>query len=875
MRNDKQPLLYTKFYRPRRRAMCVVRPRLRMVLDYGLDHGWILVVAAAGMGKTTLIVDWTETHLAHTSWLSLDRADNDPTRFFAYLFAAIKQHAPQVIEEISSLLQVAFRESYDEVVDALLNALVQSGEQLIVVLDDYHHIENKQIHDAMTRLLSHCPPVITFVLITRADPPLPLARMRVSGDVTEVRADALAFTVEETTRFFNESFGLGLTNKQVEALSTRTEGWSAGLQMAALAMQSSAKSHANFIDNFTGSHRHVLDYLMEEVLRSQPDAVREFMMQTSPLQQFSVALCNAVLNDDDAKNAAVMLDYLETHNLFLIPLDDSRQWYRYHHLFADLLRSELEKQQPAKVTQVQRDAAAWYEAQGDIEQAINYASNAASFEQAAMLMQQYLATTSYWQVSLHTWRLWYRRLPTDFFRAHAHLGFLFGNSLLIGGFVDDALAILRQLDPAQLALDSQLMYEFVNVHERHNAQSYAALAESIDLQTLDPFGYVMFASIKSAMGDFLGACQVIETAYEMAQQANNPIGIVALGPHRCRLYAEVGRLQEARNLGEMLLKQLQAMPPGPTDMSGFVYMALGRALLGQNHLQEAEDILRKGLLNAEKSGFLMNVLASETMLLAQTRMAQGDEEGARAEAARAVALSRRHELRGESEWREAYRIQILLRQGDLAAATKWLQERPTLPHPRFCPPNIQRLVEAQIYVAQNHHGRAISLLTELTNEPQNRHTVDVWVLLALARQLAGDGQHAFIALTTAINMAEPNMNLRTFLDQADLHAKSLVRLLTRYNEEKPNSPFIQKLLSLLPANEEDAAEQSNILEPLSERELDVLNLIVAGHTNKEIAEELVLAINTVKWYIKVIYSKLHVKSRAQAIARAHELKLTR
>lgn len=880
MQSTEPILLTTKRYRPRRRATCVARPRLRQMLERGLTDGWVLVVAAAGSGKTTLVVDWTEPYVDRTCWLSLDEEDDEPTRFFAYLLAAIEEREPELMPDVSARLQVTHRETFDDVVAALLNCLAQLEERLIIVLDDYHRIENEQINAAMTRMVAHASPLATFVLITRKDPPLPIARMRVIGELTEVRAHDLAFTLDEATRFFNESFGLNLTSDQVEALSARTEGWSAGMQMAALALQSKRQNNASFIDNFTGSHRHVLDYLMEEVLRSQPESVRNFMMQTAPLRQFNVALCNAAMDESSenngissAKNAAVMLDYLETHNLFLVPLDDSRQWYRYHHLFADLLRSELDKVRPDATRQIQHRAAAWFETEGNYEEAISYASDAGAFEHTAMLMQKHLMT-SYWQIPLQTWRSWYRRLPAEFFAVNAHLGFLFGHALLIRGFVDDALTLLRQLDPMELEIDNRLMYEYMNIYERHTVESYAALLEDIDPRTLSPIGNLMYASLISARGDHLRACAMVDEAAQQALRTGDPIAIIGLGPHRCRLYSLAGRLQEARAMSEELLAQAAAAPHGPTEMFSFLYMVIGRSLLAQNQLEEAEVILRQGQQFVEETGFLMSVLPMETMLLAEVKMAQGDEEGARAEAQSAVELSRRHELSGESEWLQSYQIQILLRQGDLTAATEWLQERRELPMARFSPSTCRRIVEAQIYLAQNRPSRAINLLTELTQEPQNLHTVDAWLLLALARQAAGDGQHAIIALTTAISFAEPETNIRAFLNQADLHAKLLVRLLNRFAEENPENRFVQTLISLLPATEEEATAQSNLIEPLSDRELEVLNLIVAGHANKEIAAQMILAPNTIKWYIKVLYGKLHVKSRSQAIARAHELRLT-
>ncbi|MCB0076082.1 MAG: AAA family ATPase [Anaerolineales bacterium] len=870
---DDSSLLQTKFYRPRRRATHVVRTRLRHLLNRSAERGWVLVVAGAGFGKTTVIADWTEACAQRTCWLSLDRIDSNPARYFAYLIAAIEQRQPQVVDGLSALLNAAQRQNhYDTFVNALLNRMAQLDERLIIVLDDYHRIEDEQIHRAMNHLLTHSPPLATFVLLTRSDPSLPLARMRVSGKLTELRADALAFTVDEASRFFNESFGLSLSDEQVQALSHRTEGWSAGLQMAALALQTSDQDPAHFIKNFTGSHGHVIDYLVEEVLRGQPAEVQDFMMQLSPLRQFNVALCNAVLDESGARNAAVMLDYLETHNLFLIPLDDSRQWYRYHHLFADLLQAELEKVHPAATVAIHLRAADWYESEGDHAEAIDYALTGGDYERAAALIQGQLTSTM-WQTALSTWQRWQHLLPPSFAADYPVLAITMGQALAVSGRVHEMIPLWRRIERDGLPLFGRLIHAYLNADDAHDADYFATLAQEAQSQSLDQAELIMLSFVLGSTGDYRAAGRTVDQAAAESQRVGDDFSSWMALIHRCRFYIQLGALRHAYELCQTVLSLVPSLSPAARDLLGLAYTSLGRIYLAWNELERAEAYLQQALRHVNETGFRMAVLPHATMLLAETKQAQGRTDEAQRLAARAVDHARRFDFASEALWLQAYEAQLFLRQGNVAAAAARLLEQSKLPPSRFYPQSIYTLATAQLYLAQNRASRAVALLTGLVAELPDIHTVEAWVTLALARQMQGDGQHAGVALTTAIGLAESENQRRPFLNQADLHGKLLVRLLSRMAGEQPDNRFVQTLLALLPATEEDAAAQSNLTEPLSERELAVLRLIAAGHSNKEIAAELMLAVSTIKWYINVLYSKLHVRSRSQAIARAHELKL--
>ncbi|MEM7132377.1 MAG: phosphotransferase [Chloroflexota bacterium] len=804
MAMPKEPvILATKLYRPRLRSTNVVRPRLWKMLERGAHGGWILLVAAAGMGKTTLISEWTESHVERTCWLSLDRADDEPGRFFLYLTAAIKTCEPELTEGLFELLQTARTGTVDTVVDTLLNQLALLQERLIIVLDDYHHINEDEIHNAMARLLTHSPPQVTFILMTRVEPSLPLAKMRVTGELIEIRAEALAFTIEEATHFFNESFDLNLTSEQVDALTARTEGWSAGLQMAALALQTHVSDRGSFIQNFTGSHRHVLDYLMEEVMRVQPKSVRDFMMRISPLHQFNSALCQAVREESTVENSEMMLHYLETHNLFLTPLDDMRQWYRYHHLFADLLRQQLDASQPNVARQIQKRAATWYEAQGDIEQAVEYALMSKSHDVALNLIQVHMIA-SFWQTRLQTWVRWYRALPIDFLLDHPIPAAIIGHVMILHGIVKEVTPMLSQIGTDELDPTNRLISDYFNIDQRHDAESFKAIVEATPIDSLTPFDLTTFAEVVRASGDSQHACRVIEHAHYQMSQHENRYGTVVAAVHRCRHMALAGRLREAIDFGTELLDEYGEFMHEEVDNIGPLYFGIARALIAQNRLDEAEQCLHKVHKHNEATGYILAIPPAIAMLLAETYQAQGRLEQALAAAEESLDYFHAYDFPADRDWMAAYQAQIQLQQGDLTTAIDWLNGLRKLPPAHFCPRSICLLVEAQIRLAQDRSSCAIQILNDLTSRLPEFHTADAWVLLALAHDIDGHRERALSALTSGISIAEPENNLRAFLNQSSRYGPCLVRLLTHFSRKQPENAFVYELIAMLPTGDEAA-----------------------------------------------------------------------
>jgi LuxR family maltose regulon positive regulatory protein len=435
------PILTTKLYIPAPRLNVVLRPRLIERLNEGLHGKLTLISAPAGFGKTTLVSAWVAACQRPTAWLSLDEGDNDPTRFLAYLVAALHTIAPNVGEGVLAVLQSPQSPPTESILTALLNEIATIPDNFVLVLDDYHVIEATPVDTALTFLLEHLPPQMHLLIATREDPQLPLARLRARGQLTELRAADLRFTPDEAAEFLKEVMGLNLSAEEIAALETRTEGWIAGLQMAALSMQGRADA-TSFIKSFTGIHHFVLDYLVEEVLQRQPDRIRSFLLQTSILDRLSGPLCDAVTGEEDGRG---MLEALERGNLFVVPLDDERQWYRYHHLFADVLQARSIEEQSNQDPPLHRRASEWYEQNGLRADAIRHALAAEDFERAAGLVE--LAWPAMRRSRQEATLLgWVKALPDELVRARPVLSVVYAWALLDGGELEAAEARLRNTE---------------------------------------------------------------------------------------------------------------------------------------------------------------------------------------------------------------------------------------------------------------------------------------------------------------------------------------------------------------------------------------------------------------------------------------------
>lgn len=885
-------LLVTKVRMPRVRPSQVARPRLLAAMDKGVNKSLILVAAAAGFGKTTLAAEWCGRYKGQTAWLSLEPGDSDPVRFLSYLIAAVQQPYPAFGRELLAALQSAQPPSVENVLYSLVNQLATLPGRLILVLDDYHVIEDAAVHDSLSFLLEHRPSHVTLVLLSRSDPPLPLPRMRVRNELVELRAENLRFSGSETADFLNETMGLDLPGQAMAALETRTEGWIAGLQLAAIALQSLPEDQAEFIDAFTGSHRFILDYLMEEVLSHQPADVRKFLVMTSFLRRFCAPLGDAVmeLGGEPFGKSQAMLDYLEKHNLFLIPLDYTRNWFRYHHLFADLLEARLVDEIGNGIQALRRRTAEWLEANGQAEEAVEYALEGEAYEYAAGLIAGPAASVFH-RGEIKTLLAWYKALPADHMEDNPYLCLQFGLAFALNGHWGEAERLLVQFETVYEARVKSAGPDFVVTHSREidlenlvvlafmiasHRQDVAALQAIIERVSQEPrptpSTKTILGLIHFILGEYETTSRLLgEAQKEAEEQEDWATAFNALLQHgRMKVY--MGHLQASHALCLLALERSDLVEKGLISQISLAFSVLGRIYIEWDEPEKAMEYLKKAVEAGERSGFRTGMLSSNMIMQAEAHDAQGELELAQEAAEQALVFAARHDPPAEVEWLKTYQARLWLNEGNLTAAAAWLEElermqreRP-LPVSMFYPSQIRPVTKARTLLGQRRTAEAIEILTELTAERPMLLTAEAFALLALARQANGDSVNAHLALEQTLMMAEPERRLRLFLNLG----RPMQQLLAAFCEQKPNHPqrpFARMVLERFP----DDLEQTALIEPLSDRELEILGLIMAGHSNQEIADSLFLALSTVKWYINVIYGKLQVKSRSQAIAKAHEM----
>ncbi|MCC7446993.1 MAG: AAA family ATPase [Anaerolineae bacterium] len=859
-------ILITKLYVPRVRRSHISRSHLLSVLDTGLDRKLILIAAAAGFGKTTLIADWASQYADDVCWYSLDEGDNDPARFLSYLIAAIQTRRPHIGQELLAALQSPQPPAVEHTLHSLINQLAASPQRLVIVLDDYHVIDHQAIHAALAFLFDHLPLHLTLVLMSRADPPLPLARLRARNDLLELRAAELRFSIDEASHFLNENMQIDLSREAVQALDSRTEGWIAGLQLAAVAMQTLPGDKQAFVRSFTGSHRFVLDYLIEEVLSHQPDDVRRFLLQTSILHRLNGALCSAVTGDADGQ---AMLDYLERHNLFLIPLDQARYWYRYHHLFGDLLQARLQVEYPAALQSLYQRAVQWYEQNDLPEEAVVYALTAQDFDYAAQLIAGPAAGVAQ-RGEAATLLDWYTRFPSDVVARYPRLCLHFGLAFALNGRWDEAETLLHYVEGAansDFPPGEALLLAYLVAVYRQDTASLATIAEKAAANAQsDRVARLVLAFIVSLNGDMRYGCQLLAEAQELSERAGDTQLALTTLFHQCRFHVLLGDLHRGYELSHQALQRLHDLGGSALPMATFAHVSLGRILIEWNDLDNAAQHLTQAIRLSELNGFVTGMLSSGTMMLAEVKQAQGDTEGAIQTAQTAISYAERYDPPPEVNWLKSYQARLWLIQGNTSAAVNWLRSLSVdQPPSMFYPLTIQQVTRARVLLAQRKTNEAIALLTRLTAQPHDLLAVEALAVLALARQSNGDNVNAMLTLEQALTLAQTENRIRAILDLGFPMAK----LLTRFCETHPDHTFARQLLAAFAIRPEAAQP----VEPLSERERDILRLIVAGQSNEEIARTLTLAVSTVKWYINTLYGKLHVKTRSQAIARTHELRL--
>jgi LuxR family maltose regulon positive regulatory protein len=894
----------------------VPRPRLSQRLDRGTTSKLMLISAPAGFGKTTLLTEWLAARPAGpaderlAAWLSLDRADNDPASFWTYVIAALQTVAPGVGESALTLLRAPQPPPIETVLTVLLNDLGAITGDIVLVLDDYHVIDARDVQDAMAFLLDHLPPRLHVVIASRTDPALPLARLRARGELVETRAAELRFTPDEAAAYLNEMMGLELTARDVAALEGRTEGWIAALQLAALSMQG-RDDVAGFIAGFTGDDRYVVDYLAEEVLQRQSDRVQTFLLQTSILSRLSGPLCDAVTGQGGGK---AMLGALDRGNLFLVPLDDRRRWYRYHHLFADVLQARLLDEQPDQVPDLHRRASAWYQQNGEPAVAIGHALAAGDFERGADLIELAIPAMSRTRQEA-TVRGWLEAIPGEVVRVRPVLSVGFAGALLSVGELEGVESRLRDAE------------RWLDVTTGIDARSVARSAEMVvadeeEYRRLPAMIELYRAALALARGDVPGT----------VRHARRALGVALAEDHLCRAgasgmlglafwasgdleaghsaYAECmtglrraghiadtfgcaialadirlvqGRLGEAMRTYEQALQRVPEQGGPVLRGTADMYVGMSGVHRERNDLHAATQQLQRSQELGEHTGLPQNRYRWR-VAMARIRQAEGDLDGALDllnEAERVYLGDFFPNVRPVP----ALRARIWIAQGSLGEALGWAREQglsvdDDLSYLR----EFEHITLARVLMARYQDERAqrsvheaIRLLDRLLRAAEEGEragsVIEIGVLRALAYQRHGDIPAALSCLERAVTQAEPEGYVRVFADEGPPMA-SLLRVAAR---QQTGGNYVRRLLAAVTETEteQNGPVKQALIEPLSERELDVLRLLGTELDGPAIARELMVSLNTVRTHTKHIYAKLAVTNRRAAVRRAAELDLPR
>jgi len=916
------PLLETKLYIPRVRPELVARPRLIERLNTGLHGKLTLISAPAGFGKTTLLSEWAQgggegAEPLPVVWLSLDEGDNDPVRFLTYLIAALQKIEENIGQGPLGALQSPHAPPMEQVLTVLLNQISALSDRFALVLDDYHLIQAQPIHAALTFLLDHLPPQMHLVIATRSDPLLPIARLLGRGQVTELRQTDLRFTPDEAAEFLVQVMGLELSADDVSALATRTEGWIAGLQMAAVSMQG-RDDITGFIHAFTGSHRCVLDYLVEEVLQGQPASIQTFLIQTAILDRLTGPLCDAVATDIGDWRVEVgnrtpslipnlpsqaILEYLESSNLFVLPLDNERQWYRYHHLFADLLRQRLRQVQPDLLPTLHRRASEWYEQNELMAAAIDHALSAEDFERAADLAEG-AADGTLMRSEFATFLSWVEALPEDVVCGRPRLCVYHAVTLLFSGRPLDVVEarLQRAMDASTVNAVSGEVTVFRALVAAYRGETRRAAELSHRALELLPEKSPFFRSFVAGFlglshlyrGEVATATRAFDEAARIGWQTGNlTIAVLAL----CHL-AELSWLQA--RLHEAKASYHQALELGTNDqgqrqpIAGIALLGLGNLLYERNDLEAAQRHLVQGIELTKQWGEAGAI--GGYVGLARVRQALADVQGAREAIEAAQQVAAKFDAMDVDDVMVAVRrAHLWVMQGDVEAAACWAEARgldsdaslgklekesrdPALPLLRA----LEYIMLARLRIVQDRPDEALTVLQPLLQRVENAgwtsYAISILALRGLAQQCQRRTAQALSSLARALSLAEPGGYVRIFVNEGQPMAQLLYEAAARGIKAE----YAGRLLAAFEVGAEESPETKScdlasvlrppaLVEPLSERECQVLHLIAEGLSNREIANKLFLSLSTVKVHTFNIYSKLGVHRRTHAVAQGRAL----
>ncbi len=903
-------LLTTKHYIPPPRPGLVSRARLVERLDADLGGKLTLISAPAGFGKTTLLAEWIQRDSRPVAWLSLDKSDNDSVGFLTYLLAALGQIEPTLEQNLQAMLTTSQSAAVEPFITALINELAAAGgsTSFTLVLDDYHLIDSAAIHEGITFLVDHLPPQMHLVLVTRADPPLSFSRWRARNQMTEFRARDLRFTAQEAAAFLNGTMGLNLTAEEVSALEGRTEGWIAGLQLAALSLQQQ-DDPSGFVTAFAGDDRYIADYLLEEVLQGQPEQVQHFLLHTAILKRLSAPLCDAVT---DGGNGRAILTALEGSNLFVVPLDNQRHWYRYHHLFADLLRNRLEESSgPQDIKSLHRRASRWYEENDIPVEAVEHALEAGDYEDVIRLI--WLVWGEMFSRSrISTLLRWWAGLPPELVTSQPRLCMMYSWAWLATGHPEEAEGCLQAIEQALGRKMAELSAEGEGVEAMTPAVRGALVEvavvraqlaigrfnihETLKLSRLvlpyleddeGPYLHnppkdsrtVVFINLGMAhkfSGELGAADKAFTNAASLGQERGN-VHIVAVAYGQlANVQVIQGSLRMALDTCRRGLQLLQDMVGQRSPMSGLLQTELGNLMYEQNDLESALHHFQEGIAVSKPWGYWAAYVPGY-IGLARERAAQGDWQGA------FTLMDELAEL-GQNNPEtvmpavESFRAVLWAKQGDLDAARHWAGaagldvdgEINYLREGEF-------ILLARVLLAQGALGEAAGLISRLLEAAENGErwgrVIELLVLQTLVLNAREKQDQAVRTLSRALALAEPQNYVRIFVDEGE----PMVRLLYQAAAEGIAPIYTSELLAafpdtaLMPVERSRRKTASKMIEPLSGREIEVLDCIAEGLSNREIAQRLTISLTTVKTHTRNIYSKLDVNSRTQAVAKGKAL----
>ena len=870
------PLLTTKIYKPPARSGQVQRPRLIETLNEGVSRKLVLISAPAGFGKTTVMSIWAENIGSPVAWLSLDPADNDLTRFLLYVIAALQSKTPDVGQTAMALLHSTQKVPQETVLTVLINELASIPHDFTLILDDYQNIDNQEIHAALAYLIDHLPPTMHMVIASRSDPPLPLSKWRARGQLVELRQADLRFTPEEASVFLKRNTGFDLTAEQVTALESRTEGWIAGLQLAALSMQGRSDLSA-FIQAFSGSHRFVIDYLAEEVFSQQTENIRMFLVETSILDRFTAGLCNEVTGRTDS---GIILRELEDNNLFLIALDDQRQWFRYHQLFQDYLRAELGERSQDKL---HKKACQWFKTQRLFSEAVKHALASGDTDLSEEVISQ-ATVEAFNQAAFGSLLGWLETLPEQIVRGNTVLAAYKSLVLLLLDTYTESIPYAQAAEESLAPEASDATRGLLMSLKAHLAMYEGRLDECVRysrdaLEYLDEGNQVLRNLTLNVLGQVLemkedvsSALVIYRQAFESGWRAGDRLGALVVFTNLVFALNELGRRWDALVLCEQLAADIGSQPAPGLPLLDAVYLSWSMLVYEANELDLAREYAQRALDALVAANFPLGILWGQ-YILARIHLAGGDYDAVMELTQPGSRLaSRMGRDSAQGAWFAALEAQAALDSGNITSAKQWAElgayTPGDTPHHWSDEPYF---TYTRILLAQELSKEAQTLLDTmeaLANQGgRERKLVTIYLLQALVLLAQGEKKVAVERVERAVELAAPQEYRRAFLDEG----QQIANLLPKTRHVAP--AFIDELLIAFRSQDAPTNQMDGLIDPLTEREQEVLGLVAKGLSNREIAEALFITLGTVKKHLNNTFSKLDVKSRTQAITRGRELGL--